>query len=209
MDLQRMCVVVGVLVLGGVLSGWGAAASGGSGGTGAGVSAGSAIAVNTARYSPEELIVAFSSPQTDEKVALKVEKFFGKMSGKRHRIASDYSRSGLPNTYLLKLSPGDDPLQVAEKYLQDPEVLYVEPNYEVNIATVPDDTSFASLWGLHNTGQRGTADSDIDAPEAWDICTGSREVVVAVVDTGVDYTHPGPRCEYLDEPRRSSGERDR
>jgi len=96
---------------------------------------------------PEELIVAFSSPQTDEKVALKVEKFFGKMSGKRHRIASDYSRSGLPNTYLLKLSPGDDPLQVAEKYLQDPEVLYVEPNYEVNIATVPDDTSFASLWG--------------------------------------------------------------
>ena len=50
---------------------------------------------------------------------------------------------------------------------------------------------FGSLYGLHNTGQSGgTTDADIDAPAAWDITTGSDTVVVAVIDTGVDYTHP-------------------
>jgi hypothetical protein len=50
---------------------------------------------------------------------------------------------------------------------------------------------FSDLWGMHNTGQTGgTADADIDAPEAWEIATGTDSVIVAVIDTGVDYTHP-------------------
>ncbi|MHC4499246.1 MAG: S8 family serine peptidase, partial [Planctomycetota bacterium] len=71
-------------------------------------------------------------------------------------------------------------------------ILYAEPDYEVEIfSTIPDDTRFDELWGMHNTGQDGgTPDADIDAPEAWDIGTGSRDIIVAVIDTGVDYTHP-------------------
>ncbi len=72
---------------------------------------------------------------------------------------------------------------------------YAEPNTVVRPASIPDDPLFGSLWGLNNTGQTvngstGTADKDIDAPEAWDITRGSGDVTVAVADTGVAYDHP-------------------
>ncbi len=74
---------------------------------------------------------------------------------------------------------------------RNPNVKYVGPDYDVHIdQTLPEYPLFDDLWGLHNTGQTGgTADADIDAPEAWDIQTGSDQVVIAVIDTGVDYTH--------------------
>lgn len=76
-------------------------------------------------------------------------------------------------------------------YQQDPNVEYAEPNYIVEINTIPDDTDFTGLWGMHNEGQTGGAvDADIDAPEAWELTVGSEDVIVAVVDTGVVYTHP-------------------
>ncbi|RLJ03783.1 MAG: hypothetical protein DRP08_03015, partial [Candidatus Aenigmatarchaeota archaeon] len=65
-----------------------------------------------------------------------------------------------------------------------------EPNYILKAIGIPNDSRFDELWGMHNTGQTGgTADADIDAPEAWDIFTGNKEVIVAVIDTGVDYNH--------------------
>lgn len=77
------------------------------------------------------------------------------------------------------------------KIRNNPAVLYAEPDYIVQANVMPDDTSFSELWGLHNTGQTGGVDdADIDAPEAWDISTGDRGIVVGVIDTGVDYTHP-------------------
>jgi serine protease len=76
-------------------------------------------------------------------------------------------------------------------YLKNPEVLYTEPNYIRTVEGFPNDPQFASQWGLHNTGQPGgTADADIDAPEAWDLTAGSDDVIVAIIDTSVDYTHP-------------------
>jgi subtilisin family serine protease len=76
------------------------------------------------------------------------------------------------------------------------DVLYAEPNYLVRIARVPNDPYFWSLWGgLENTGQtvnqrQGTAGSDIHAPQAREITTGSDNCVVGVMDTGIDYRHP-------------------
>jgi len=77
-------------------------------------------------------------------------------------------------------------------YLDDPDVEYAEPNYYRQTCVIPDDTDFDLLWGLHNTGQyvNSTVDADIDAPEAWDIATGNSDMVIAVLDTGVDYSHP-------------------
>ena len=74
---------------------------------------------------------------------------------------------------------------------RDPAIRVAEPDYIVHAQGVPNDASFSRLWGMHNTGQTGgTLDADIDAPEAWDTTTGSSSVVVAVIDTGIDYTHP-------------------
>ncbi len=73
----------------------------------------------------------------------------------------------------------------------DVRVAFAEPNYVVTTARLPSDPRFDDLWGLHNVGQDGgTADADIDAVEAWDVATGSKSIVVGVIDSGIDYTHP-------------------
>jgi hypothetical protein len=71
-----------------------------------------------------------------------------------------------------------------------------EPDFERNTSVksvlIPDDPDFHKSWSFHNTGQtNGTPDADIDAPEAWALMTGSDNIVViAILDTGVDYNHP-------------------
>jgi subtilisin family serine protease len=140
---------------------------------------------------PDELLVRFTVPQSDSKIAGKMERVYGKALKRLDKIENNYSAQGLSNTYRIRLTPGENPKEAREKYRKDPEVMWAEPNYKVSIDLLPGDPSFPQLWGLHNTGQTGgTADADIDAPEAWDLSTGSAEVVVAVVDTGVDYNHP-------------------
>ncbi len=86
-------------------------------------------------------------------------------------------------------------LELMRRLTTHPLVEYVEPNYVVQAVDTPNDPMFDQLWGLQNIGQLiggipGTAGADIDAVRAWGISTGSRANLVAVVDTGVDYTHP-------------------
>jgi subtilisin family serine protease/subtilisin-like proprotein convertase family protein len=86
-------------------------------------------------------------------------------------------------------------------------VQYVEPNYQLSIQAMPDDPRLSELWGLHNTGQTGgTADADIDAVEAWDISVGSRDVIVGVIDTGVDHTHPDLTANMWINPNEIAGD---
>jgi|GEM_PF-1207411 len=71
---------------------------------------------------------------------------------------------------------------------------------------LPDDTSLSQLWGMHNTGQTGgTPDADIDAMEAWDLTTGSREILVGVIDTGVDRNHPDLAPNMWRNPNETPG----
>ena len=93
------------------------------------------------------------------------------------------------------------------KLAKHPAVEYVEPDYQVQALGIPDDSRFDELWGLNNTGQTGgTADADIDAPEAWDITVGSRDVIVGVIDTGVDYTHPDLAANAWQNPGEIAGD---
>jgi subtilisin family serine protease len=62
---------------------------------------------------------------------------------------------------------------------------------DAGLSYVPNDPRYNEQWHYHNTGQQsGTADADIDLPEAWDITRGSTSVVVAIIDGGIDYVHP-------------------
>lgn len=79
-------------------------------------------------------------------------------------------------------------------YAGIPGIESAEPNYYHYFNVVPNDTNWSLLWGLHNTGQTvngtaGTVDADIDAPEAWDLATGSSTIVVAILDSGIRWTH--------------------
>ncbi|MCC6512052.1 MAG: S8 family serine peptidase [Pirellulaceae bacterium] len=67
-------------------------------------------------------------------------------------------------------------------------VALVTPDFRVSVTATPNDTNFASQWALENNGAGGVADADIDASQAWNYGTSS-SVVVAVIDTGIDYNH--------------------
>jgi subtilisin family serine protease len=69
---------------------------------------------------------------------------------------------------------------------------YVEPDYELTTSLTPTDARFTdgTLWGLKNSGQSGgVVGADINAEAAWNITTGAASVIVAVIDTGIRYTH--------------------
>ena len=92
--------------------------------------------------------------------------------------------------------------QALEVYKSDPDVEYAEPNYYCYAtATFPNDPLFGDLWGLNNDG-----DNDIDAPEAWDITTGSSDVIIAVIDSGVDYNHPDLAANVWTNPGETPGD---
>ncbi len=103
-------------------------------------------------------------------------------------VAREYTL--VPGLTLVQLPPGVSETEARIILTQSPSILYAELDYELELLAVPSDSRFSELWGLNNTGQTGgNLDADIDAPEAWDIETGSSGVVVAVTDTGVYYTH--------------------
>ena len=95
----------------------------------------------------------------------------------------------------IKLPSGMTVNDAVALYQSDPDVLYVEPNYCYRLQALPNDPRMEQLWGLRNNGQwingsNGTPDADVDAKRAWDLETGSRNIVVAVVDSGIDMDHP-------------------
>lgn len=112
--------------------------------------------------------------------------------------------------YMLVNVPANKSMKSAINYLNSlPEVEYAEPNYKLSIGSsfegeegTPRDAEFVKLWGLQNKGNNeptrsgdisttpGKAGADVNALQAWNITKGSRDVTIAVIDTGVDYSHP-------------------
>jgi subtilase family serine protease/subtilisin family serine protease len=136
-------------------------------------------------FVPGQLIIRFQPDLTDEE------------------IQQFYKEYGLTEMDDLDRAPADQkrplkltfvPVEVNPTFIdtleRDTRVVYAEPNYILQINETPNDPDFSKLWNLQNTGQTGgTAGADISAAEGWDVTTGSSDVVVAIIDTGVDYTH--------------------
>ena len=92
-------------------------------------------------------------------------------------------------------SRGKNATQLVRELAARADVEYAEPNYVAYGGLTPNDAQYPELWGLKNTGQNilgvnGTPGADVSAEGAWDLSTGARDNVVAVIDSGIDYNHP-------------------
>jgi subtilisin family serine protease len=119
----------------------------------------------------------------------------------------------VPRTALARVPAGGDVERTVRALERDPRVAYAEPNPYRWGGSVPSDEFFDRQWSLDNTGQSvlgetGAPGADIDALGAWEITTGSPDVKVAVVDSGVNLDHPDLAPNIWRNPGESGGGRE-
>jgi len=157
---------------------------------------GGALAGLEPAYHPEQVLVKFrpgSSARETQRV----------LAAQRAETIRTYSL--VPGLTLVKV-PSGAVKHVIEALSKNPNVLYAEPDYELKAEVIPNDPLFPDQWGLHNTGQAGgVPDADVDAPEAWDLQTAGAGIV-AVIDTGTDYTHPDLAANIWTNPGEIPGD---
>ena len=133
------------------------------------------------KYRSDELLVRFRSGTS-----------IAAAEGLHRALGGQHVRSwnSIEGLQLVRLGSATQLKDVLRAYRQNQNVLYAEPNYIYHALTTPNDPKLSQLWGLQNTGQNlGTVGADTHATQAWGLTTGSSNVVVAVIDTGIDYNH--------------------
>ncbi|RLF33746.1 MAG: hypothetical protein DRN07_01800, partial [Thermoplasmata archaeon] len=147
-------------------------------------------------FAPRELIVKFKNSlmieirKTSDGIAETGLRSIDSLNRKYNvigieKVFKNKAVQNLSNIYKLTLEENSNVLAAAREYEKDPHIEYAEPNYIYHTCATPNDPDFDLQWALNQS-----SDHDIDAPEAWDIEAGNKRVVIAVVDTGVDYNHP-------------------
>lgn len=142
----------------------------------------------TRNFGRPEVLVKFKSGVSLETIESLTARFNDRVEDRIESIAGWTSIDDLDNA---------DADAIVAKYTSLPEVEYAEPNFEISLSEagpldpiLPHDPQFTDQWALANSGQRGGKQgADISATLAWATTTGSENVVVAVLDSGVDYTH--------------------
>jgi subtilisin family serine protease len=129
----------------------------------------------TAAHVPGEVVVRFDTGSSAAARAI------ARTSVDGERITA----LGRPGLELMELD-GTSVRDAIAELESRPDVVYAEPNYLVSTSAVSNDPYLSEQWGLEDA----SGDIDIDASEAWDVTTGNENVLVAVVDTGVAWTHP-------------------
>lgn len=143
-------------------------------------------------YVEGEVLVIFKQNITNDGVKIALNKH-------SLRMAEQYESVSLHDRRVSSLirEKSRSTAQLLATLQADPNVETVEPNYLRHVSVVtPNDTNFSKLWGLQNTGQivnslGSSSGVDTKFLEAWRLARPvASEVVVGVVDTGVDITHP-------------------
>jgi subtilisin family serine protease len=128
---------------------------------------------------------------------------------------TEATRLGVERWFIIYLPEGTDIQNVVKNYSNDPNVEYANPDYYAFPDAVPNDTLYSKHWGHNNTGQLpsydwasqsytgdpvGTVGFDANAQAAWDGSQGygSSDVIIAILDTGVDLDHPDLASNLID-----------
>lgn len=145
-----------------------------------------AIWLGSQLLAPVSSIASDLDPSTKKEFILRFKKDLNEQQ--RKNILEEFRANKLKASKQNELISDDsiqEPMSFCDR-LEPYGVLDIcEPNFEVETTDVPNDDKFELQ---KNLSQQNNA--DIDAPEAWEITTGANQYVVAVVDTGLDYTHP-------------------
>jgi subtilisin family serine protease len=151
------------------------------------------VCYGAAEYVDGEVLVLYRTQHSRQ-----VQSLQAATPGRTQRTFEALSRSTERTVQWIKDSNQTTEEMMAQ-FSSNPDVAAVSPNYVRRICTparFTDDPQFPEQWGLHNTGQSvqgitGLDDADIDYPEARRLMLDSPgETVIAIIDTGVDYTHP-------------------
>ncbi|MCP9496355.1 MAG: S8 family serine peptidase [Pyrinomonadaceae bacterium MAG19_C2-C3] len=153
-----------------------------------------------ARFVPGEVVVRFRedapAARAQRGYRLRLRKpvnVTDEATGGDEEITANVERTGgekvVRGLRLARVSPRDT-LKAVARLNRRADVLYAQPNYIYRRTRTPNDPSYSTMWSLKNTGQNGgTVEADIKAELAWDITRGSRDIVVGVVDEGIDASH--------------------
>ncbi len=135
---------------------------------------------------PGQMIIKFKSNFKSEAVNSKLQDHDLKVQHRHSANGAIFVKNSRVNSFSTY-----DTQIMAQEIADWDDVEYVEANTIITLNSTPQDPDFSKSWSLHNEGQTGgTTGVDIKAPEAWDINTGSKQIKVAVIDTGVQYDHP-------------------
>jgi subtilisin family serine protease len=140
-------------------------------------------------HEPKHLIVRFQEGFNSlEKQAL-YEKFPG-LTHQANRNDPTWELWQIPGTVRQNGRQIKSSLELALLVSQQDGISWAEPDYEFFAYDTPSDPDFSKQWGLHNAGQEGgMAGADIGATDAWDLASGGEEVVIGLIDTGLDFAH--------------------
>src|SRR5712692_386701 len=139
------------------------------------------------QYVPGEVLVKFKPAAVAQERAASVASL-------GHTVLAQLEQPGWVH---VKLGAGQTMEAALAAYRNDPNVEYAQPNYIYHASLVPNDPQYGQLWAFKNTGQTiinanfspfsGTPGDDIHIEPAWGQITDCSTVIVAVVDTGVNY----------------------